>query len=138
MPAGPAGWCGSRRGAAEMPGVFGGFEPKISVWMRLAATPQALSPAVRSLMKAGGPQRLKSASQRGGVPLRKNQVIVGRIVRLLPVLAESLVNSTAIRSAADMLDVGWPEPAEVLHRIESTRSCWASLRVSCMAFMALS
>ena len=57
------------------------------------------------------------------MPLRKNQVSVGRIVRLLPVLAESLVNSTAIRSAADMLDVGWPEPAEVLHRIESTHSC---------------
>src|SRR6516225_1509365 len=37
-----------------------------------------------------------------------------------------------------MLDVGWPEPAEVLHRIESTRSCWASSRTSSMVFMALS
>ena len=25
-----------------------------------------------------------------------------------------------------MLDVGWPDPAAVLDRIESTRSCWAS------------
>src|ERR1700683_4915902 len=31
-----------------------------------------------------------------------------------------------MRSAPDMLEVGWPDPAEVLQRIESTRSCWAS------------
>src|SRR5580704_19025958 len=31
-----------------------------------------------------------------------------------------------MRSAADMLEVGWPDPAEVLQRIESTRNCWAS------------
>src|SRR6185437_1855418 len=31
--------------------------------------------------------------------------------------------STAIRSAADMLDVGWPDPAAVLDRTESTRNC---------------
>src|SRR6516165_4450808 len=37
-----------------------------------------------------------------------------------------------------MLDVGWPEPAEVLHRIESTLSCWASSRMSSMVFIALS
>src|SRR6516225_844479 len=35
-----------------------------------------------------------------------------------------------MRSAADMLDVGWPDPAAVLHRTESTRSCWASSRMS--------
>src|SRR4051812_41165176 len=35
-------------------------------------------------------------------------------------------SSTAMRSDADMLDVGWPEPAEVLARMASTRSCWAS------------
>jgi hypothetical protein len=29
-----------------------------------------------------------------------------------------------------MLEVGWPDPAAVLHRIESTRSCWASSRIS--------
>src|SRR4051812_5423776 len=33
--------------------------------------------------------------------------------------------STASRSAADMLEVGWPEPALVEQRIESTRS-WAA------------
>src|SRR3954462_12931950 len=33
---------------------------------------------------------------------------------------------TAIRSAAERLDVGCPEPAEVLARTESTLSCWAS------------
>jgi hypothetical protein len=33
--------------------------------------------------------------------------------------------STATTSAADMLEVGWPEPALVLARIESTRS-WAA------------
>lgn len=31
-----------------------------------------------------------------------------------------------MRSAADRLEVGWPEPAAVLARTESTRSCWAS------------
>src|ERR1700691_4493681 len=31
-----------------------------------------------------------------------------------------------MRSAADMLEGGWPDPAEVLQRIESTRNCWAS------------
>jgi hypothetical protein len=35
-------------------------------------------------------------------------------------------SSTAIRSAADMEDVGWPEPPASLLRIESTRSCCAS------------
>src|SRR5580658_8420722 len=25
-----------------------------------------------------------------------------------------------------MLEVGWPDPADVLDRMESTRSCWAS------------
>src|SRR5450755_2828139 len=29
-------------------------------------------------------------------------------------------------SAADMLDVGWPDPALVLARIPSTRICWAT------------
>src|SRR5215469_6331844 len=38
--------------------------------------------------------------------------------------------STASRSAADMLEVGWPEPADVLARIESTLSCWPSSRSS--------
>ena len=33
---------------------------------------------------------------------------------------------TAIRSAADMLEVGWPEPALVEDRMESTLSCAAS------------
>ena len=33
-----------------------------------------------------------------------------------------------MRSAADSEDVGWPEPASVLHRIESTRSWRASWR----------
>src|SRR5262249_42761785 len=31
-------------------------------------------------------------------------------------------------SAADIEDVGWPEPAAVLQRTESTRSCWPSSR----------
>src|SRR5690242_8447743 len=33
---------------------------------------------------------------------------------------------TAISSAADMDDVGWPDPAAVLQRMLSIRSCWAS------------
>src|SRR5579871_1339215 len=45
-PGGPAGACGSRRGAALTPGVIGLPEPKISVWTRSRATPQLPSPAV--------------------------------------------------------------------------------------------
>jgi hypothetical protein len=56
-PADPAGWCSGRRGVAAMPGVLGGLEPKISVWMRLAATPQFPSSTARSFMKADGPHR---------------------------------------------------------------------------------
>src|SRR2546428_8637013 len=37
--------------------------------------------------------------------------------------------STAIRSAADIDDVGWPEPAAVLARMLSTRNCWPSSRM---------
>ena len=36
--------------------------------------------------------------------------------------------STAIRSAADIEEVGWPEPAAADVRMESTRSCWPSSR----------
>ena len=37
--------------------------------------------------------------------------------------------STAIRSAADIDEVGWPEPAVVLDRMLSTRSCCPSSRM---------
>ena len=36
---------------------------------------------------------------------------------------------TAIRSAADIEEVGWPEPAAVLDRMLSTRNCWPSSRM---------
>src|SRR5208282_5634301 len=55
-PGGPAGKCGSRRGEAAMPRVMDGPAPKLSVWMRSGATPKAARPAIRSLMKVGGPQ----------------------------------------------------------------------------------
>src|SRR5215207_1866617 len=35
---------------------------------------------------------------------------------------------TASRSAADIEEVGWPEPAAADARTESTRSCWPSSR----------
>src|SRR5258708_37277226 len=38
--------------------------------------------------------------------------------------------STASRSAASRREVGCPEPADVLARIESTLSCWPSSRSS--------
>src|SRR5437870_305719 len=44
---------------------------------------------------------------------------------------------TAMRSAADIDDVGWPEPAAVLHRIESTRSCWPSWRANSRSVVAI-
>ena len=45
-------------------------------------------------------------------------MIVGRVTGSLPVVAEMPAISTAIRSAADMHDVGWPDPAAVLQRID--------------------
>src|SRR5450759_2135149 len=43
---------------------------------------------------------------------------------------------TEIRSAADIEEVGWPEPAAVLQRIESTRSCWPSWRANSRSVVA--
>ena len=67
--AGPFGWRGrviaalgggpnrgGWRGEAATPGVMDGPGPNISVWMRSGATPKAVRPAVRSLMKVDGPQ----------------------------------------------------------------------------------
>jgi len=39
-----------------------------------------------------------------------------------------LATSTAIRSAADIPEVGWPDFATAAGRIESTRNCWPSSR----------
>src|ERR1700682_6020575 len=35
-----------------------------------------------------------------------------------------------------MDEVGWPEPAAVLHRIESTRNCWPSCRANSRSVVA--
>src|SRR5712664_375446 len=43
---------------------------------------------------------------------------------------------TATRSAADIDEVGWPEPAAVLQRIESTRSCCPSWRANSRSVVA--
>src|SRR3954452_16354454 len=43
---------------------------------------------------------------------------------------------TAIRSAADMPEVGWPDPAFAAGRIASTRSCCPSSRQSSTSFIA--
>src|SRR5258708_26610430 len=43
---------------------------------------------------------------------------------------------TEIRSAADIDEVGWPDPAAVLQRIESTRSCWPSWRANSRSVVA--
>ena len=56
VPEGPSGRCGCRLEDAAMPGVMGDAEPKISAWMRFAATPHVRSPAIKSFMKAVGPQ----------------------------------------------------------------------------------
>src|SRR3989475_12634387 len=44
---------------------------------------------------------------------------------------------TAMRSAADIEEVGWPEPAAVLQRMESTRSCWPSWRANSRSVVAI-
>ena len=41
-----------------------------------------------------------------------------------------------MRSAADIEDVGWPDPAAVLQRMESTRSCWPSWRANSRSVVA--
>ena len=51
--------------------------------------------------------------------------------------AGSSASSTAIRSAADIEEVGWPEPAAAAARTESTRSCCAS-SCSCSRLMVSS
>src|SRR5258708_28319127 len=43
---------------------------------------------------------------------------------------------TEIRSAADIDEAGWPDPAAVLQRIESTRSCWSSWRANSRSVVA--
>src|SRR5229473_5064393 len=43
---------------------------------------------------------------------------------------------TAMRSAADIEDVGCPEPAAVLERMESTRSCCPSWRANSRSVVA--
>src|SRR5918999_5821405 len=46
--------------------------------------------------------------------------------------------STAMRSAADIDEVGWPDPAALLIRMESTRSCCPRSRhCSCCVLMVL-
>src|SRR5271163_2778002 len=57
VPTVPAGACGGLSGAAATPGVLAGPAPNVSLWIRLAATPQVARLAVRSVMKAGGPHR---------------------------------------------------------------------------------
>ena len=42
-----------------MPGVIAGPAPKVSVWMRLAVTPQAARLPAKSVMKADGPHRIE-------------------------------------------------------------------------------
>ena len=42
-----------------------------------------------------------------------------------------------MRSAADIEEVGWPEPAAVLQRMESTRSCWPSWRANSRSVVAI-
>ena len=48
-----------------------------------------------------------------------------------------LASSTAIRSAADMDEVGWPDPAAVVQRMLSTRNCCPSSCRSGAAGVAL-
>src|SRR6516165_6999225 len=45
VPSGPARVWGGGGSEGATPGVIGGAEPKISVWMRLAETPQPVRPA---------------------------------------------------------------------------------------------
>src|SRR5438105_11201469 len=42
-----------------------------------------------------------------------------------------------MRSAADIEEVGWPDPAAVLQRMESTRSCWPSWRANSRSVVAM-
>src|SRR6202789_2480422 len=51
VPAAPVGKCGCFRGAAAIPGVKAGPAPSISLWILLAATPQAARLGIRSVMK---------------------------------------------------------------------------------------
>src|SRR5207248_6731417 len=88
------------------------------------------------LVVADGADGLEhGVAERRGMALAVDQVvIVGSSGRDQSYCRWRLIR-TAIRSAADIDEVGWPEPAAVLQRIESTRSCWPRSRRKSRSFL---
>ena len=64
--------------------------------------------------------------QRRGVALREDETIVARVVGRRKSYRRYFEIRTAISSAADIDDVGWPDFGTALARMESMRSCCAS------------
>ena len=60
--------------------------------------------------------------------LGEDEAVVRGALRVVEVVAEVAARRTAARSAADIDEVGWPEPALALARTASTRSCCPSSR----------
>jgi len=78
----------------------------------------------------GSGPRAESRSRASRHALREDEPVVGRALRVVEVVPEMVRHHTAIRSAADMPDVGCPDFATAAGRIESTRNCWPSSRSS--------
>ena len=108
-----------RSGGDVHPGQFGCRVP-----FEAAAEPAVLGHQLLVRDDADGP--VDRVEQWRGVALGEDQVIVVRLRRAGPSRSGDGGHQHRHQSAADMLDVGCPEPARVLVRIESTRSCSAS------------
>jgi hypothetical protein len=95
--------------------------------MAFETTPEA--PQGEKLLVADRSGRSIERVEEGrGVALGEDQMVVVGIVGPPVVVAEILVEQHRHHSAADIAEVGWPEPAVDVARIESTRSCCASSR----------
>ncbi len=93
--------------------------------------PSMRLPSWRSVMHflvGDGARRLVDRiEQRRGVPFGENQMVVVGVVRdARSRSADTGSSARPVRSAADIDEVGCPEPALVVQRMLSTRNCCAS------------
>ena len=96
----------------------------------------------RDLLDAGALDAAFDEQLKPGTQDRVDTAIVvptsgGGMLPSLPNDFAALSSSTAIRSAADMDEVGCPELAAADDRMESTRSCWPSSRQRSMSVMGV-
>lgn len=85
---------------------------------------------------ADGAGRLeRGVQQRRCVPLAEDEVVLVEILRSSEIVIEVLVMSTAIRSAADIAEVGWSDPAALEDRMGIDAERLPSSRLRSRSFM---